>query len=172
MPLLFTSLAPVTPKVLLNTDIGDSGVIEHRRCNCLYDRIGCHQTLHTVRSSDKITGFGVTFWVADVCDVLETALPRRVGGRTGDYQLLEREAQASLPQYLLLANPDLPELDSERLVETFLTELSARKSYYGFMTAIWRRERAVQVRRRRPVPTATGKVLLFRRASRPEPSVS
>ena len=45
----------------------------------------------------------------------------------------------------------------------FLTELAARKTYYGFMTAILERERVLEVRRHTPVPSARGKLLPFLR---------
>ena len=166
-PLLFTSLAPVAPKFLLNTDIGDRGIVGSRRCDCLYDRLGCRQTIHDIRSSDKITGFGVTFWVADVCDVLDTALPSRLGGTPGDFQLLESDSEGSWPRYVLLVDPRLTNFTDDHLIRIFLEELSSRKSYYGFMTAIWKSERVIEVRRRRPVAAAQGKTPLFRRLSGP-----
>ena len=64
--LLLTSLRSASPKVLLNTDIGDRAVLETRRCGCLYDQLGCRLLLHTIRSSDKITELGVTFAVITV----------------------------------------------------------------------------------------------------------
>ena len=166
-PLLFTSLAPVAPTFLLNTDIGDRGIIGSRRCDCLYDRLGCRQTIHDIRSSDKITGFGVTFWVADVCEVLDTALPSRLGATPGDFQLLESDSESPWPRYILLADPRLTNFTSEHLLRVFLEELSRRKSYYGFMTAIWKSESVIEVRRKRPVAAAQGKTPLFRRLSGP-----
>ncbi len=164
-PLLFTSLAPITPKILLNTDIGDRGILGERRCQCLYDRLGCQQTIHHIRSADKITGFGVTFWVSDVHDVLETAIPRRLGGGPGDYQLVEYDSTEGLPVYSLVVHPRLPAITEESLTDLFLAELAQRKPYYGFMTSIWAREKVLNVLRRAPLATARGKVLPFHRLS-------
>ena len=171
-PLLFTSLAPITPKVLWNADIGDRGVLGSRRCDCLYDELGCRTTLHTIRSSDKITGFGVTFAAADVSDVLETVLPQRFGGASGDYQLVESDGEDALPRYLLLADPRVGDVEPERFVDAFLSALGRAKPYYGFMAAIWRRERAVRALLHAPLPTPQGKIPLFRRMARAELAAS
>ncbi|MCW5978535.1 MAG: hypothetical protein KIT09_10680 [Bryobacteraceae bacterium] len=165
--LLFTSLAPVTSKVILNTDIGDSGVVEYRRCDCLYDRAGCRQTIHTIRSADKLTEFGVTIWVADVYDVLENALPRRYRAAAGDFQLIETRTPAGLPRYVLLAHPRAVEIDEQTLAKVFLEELGRRKTYYGFMTSIWEREKVLEVRRQAPIATSRGKLLPFLRLTDP-----
>ncbi len=167
-PLLFTSLAPLTPKILINTDIGDRGILGSRRCNCLYDELGCRRTIHSIRSSDKITGFGVTFWAADVCDVLETALPRHVeSGAPGDFQLVECDSEGGLPRYILVAHPRLTDVTDEQLINVFLTELGKRKSYYGFMTSVWAREKVLEVLRRIPIATTGGKTPLFQRLADP-----
>jgi phenylacetate-coenzyme A ligase PaaK-like adenylate-forming protein len=160
---LFTSIAPLTPKVLINTDIGDRGYVGERRCDCLYDEVGCRQTIHSIRSSDKLTEFGVTIWVADVYQVLEDVLPKRLGGAAGDFQLIETRTETGLPSYVLLAHPRLGRLDERSLPKLFLSELSQLKSYYGFMTAIWEREAVLGVARRPPVATRRGKILPFLR---------
>lgn len=51
MPLYFTGFSQSTPKVLLNVDIGDCGVVQHKHCGCLFGRMGFHTHLLRVRSS-------------------------------------------------------------------------------------------------------------------------
>ena len=87
--LLVTALRPACPKVLLNTGIGDSAVMERRRCGCIFDELGYDLHLHTVRSFEKLTGEGATFLGVDVIHVLEEILPAEFGGSLADYQLLE-----------------------------------------------------------------------------------
>jgi hypothetical protein len=161
--LLLTSLHPASPKVLLNTDIGDRGVISRRECGCLYDQMGCHVCLHTIRSSDKITTFGVTFAVYDVGEVIEEALPRVFGGVLGDYQLVEMVGAGGQPHYALLVNPELGAVDDESIISGFLAELAKRREWYGAMTAVWARENLLEVRRRQPIRTPRGKRLPFYR---------
>lgn len=161
-PLLVTSLYPTTPKVLLNADIGDSGVLESRRCHCLFDQLGFVQHLHTIRSSHKMTGEGVTFLGPDLFHVLEDALPRRFGGGPTDYQLVEQEGGEGLARYRLLVNPALRALDERSVKEFFLAELARRRPPYPFMVEQWVRAVDLLVVRENPVLTARGKFLPFR----------
>jgi hypothetical protein len=159
--LLFTALRPACPKVLLNTDIGDTAVLERRTCDCLFDDLGYRLHLHTVRSSHKLTGEGVTFAGADVGRILEEILPRRFGGTVADYQLVEDQTPEGLPRYRLRVSPDVGPLDEAALVRTFLDALAGLQRPYGFMVEQWRTSAAVQVERGRPLPTSRGKVLPF-----------
>jgi phenylacetate-coenzyme A ligase PaaK-like adenylate-forming protein len=161
--LLFTSLRGVLPKVLLNVDIGDRAVIEQAPCDCAYGRLGCEVRLHTIRSSDKITEFGVTFAVQDVFHVLEDALPRRFGGEAGDYQLVEDRDANGLPRYTIVVDPRLSGIDAGDVPDTFLREMAKLERHYGFMAAVWAREKIITVRREAPLAGSSGKRLPFYR---------
>ena len=160
--LLVTALRPACPKVLLNTDIGDTAVLETRRCGCTFDDLGYLRHLHTVRSSHKLTGEGVTFLAADVVHVLEEVLPRRFGGALTDYQLVEEQTGQGLPRYTLLISPELGALDEGTVVTTFLGELGRLRRPYGFMANQWRETNVLHVERSRPTTTPRGKLLPFR----------
>lgn len=164
--LLLTSLRHASPKVLLNVDIGDRAVLETRRCDCLYDRLGCRLLLHTIRSSDKITELGVAFAVADVFHVLEEVFPRRFGGRAGDYQLVETMAPDGSARYTLRVNPELPGIIEHRLPAEFLSELGKLRDYYGHMVSVWQREDLIRTTRGLPLASSHGKVLPFYRGGR------
>jgi hypothetical protein len=162
-PLLLTALRPACPKVLINTEIGDSAVMETRRCGCLFDEVGYFQHLHTIRSFEKVTGFGVTFTGSDLFRVIEDVLPRRFGGGVTDYQLVERQDARGLPRYTLLVDPSVGTLDERAVAAAFLAELAKLRSHYRYMVNLWAQsDEILQVRRAPPVPTARGKVLPFR----------
>ena len=161
--LLFTSLRGVLPKVLLNVDIGDRAVIDRSRCDCAYGRLGCDVRLHTIRSSDKITEFGVTFAVQDVFHVLEHALPRRFGGAAGDYQLVEDRDADGLPRYTIVVDPRLSGINDGDVADTFLREMAGVERHYGFMAAVWARSKILTVRREAPLAGSSGKMLPFYR---------
>ena len=163
VPLLMTSLQRVTSKILLNTDIGDLAILDSRSCSCLYGQVGCSRVLHTIRSSDKITDFGVNFAVADVCQVLEAALPCRVGGTAGDYQLVEERHSSGLPSYNLRISPRLPDVDCEEVVRVFFEELSKPRTYYAYMVNTWRRAAVFKCFVGEPLATRAGKMLPFYR---------
>jgi hypothetical protein len=160
--LLLTALRPACPKVLLNTEIGDHAVLETRRCGCLFDEVGYFQHLHTIRSFEKLTGLGVTLVGGDLFHLLEEVLPKRFGGAVGDYQLVEAQDAHGLPRYTLRVSPEVGALDEMAVVATFLDELGKLRTEYRFMADLWARADILRVKRRRPLPTARGKVLPFR----------
>lgn len=160
--LLLTALRPSCPKVLLNTEVGDSAVVTWRDCRCLFGRLGYRQHLHTIRSFDKLTGVGLTFLGADLYQVMEEVLPARFGGSALDYQVVEQQDPRGLPRYRLLVSPEIGPVDEQRLSQTFLAELARRWSAYRWMTEVWSRAGVLEVRRQRPVATPTGKVFPFR----------
>jgi hypothetical protein len=160
-PLLLTGLLPTAPKILLNTDIGDTGVLETRPCRCLFEELGYHRHLHTIRSSHKVTGEGVTFLGTDVAHVLEAVLPRRFGGAVTDYQLLEEETAAGLTRYRLMVSPSLDILDEQVVADAFLGALARQRPAYRFMVQQWRGTGLLSVERQRPVTTPSGKLLAF-----------
>jgi hypothetical protein len=161
-PLLLSSLRPWAPKILLNTDIGDTGVLETRACGCLFEEIGYRRHLHTIRSSHKLTGEGVTFLGSDLAQVLEAVLPRRFGGAPTDYQLVAEADEAGVARYRLLVSPSVGALDERTVVETFLGALARQRSPYPFMVEQWRRGGVLTVVRQRPQRTPGGKLLPVR----------
>jgi hypothetical protein len=160
--LLLTALRPSCPKVLFNTEIGDHAVVTSRRCGCLFDEVGYHQHLHTIRSFDKLTGVGLTFIGADLYQLMEEILPRRFGGSALDYQIVEQQDARGLPRYKLLVSPDVGPIDEQRVCQTFLKELAKRWVAYRWMTEIWSQSDVLEVKRERPVTTPAGKVFPFR----------
>jgi hypothetical protein len=160
--LLLTSLRPAAPKILLNTEIGDYGVLEERDCGCAFDDVGYRTHLHTIRSFEKVTGEGMTFLAADLTHVLERALPRRFGGTVTDYQLVEHEDARGLARYSLLVSPEVGTADDGALATAFFEELGKLKVQYPFMVSLWARADLLRVVRQRPLQSARGKTLPFR----------
>jgi hypothetical protein len=160
--LLVTSLRPTARKVLLNTDIGDYGRIETRRCDCRFDRLGYHARLSAIRTSQKLTGEGMTILGSDLYRLLENVLPRRFGGTVGDYQVVERQGERGLPSYQLLVSPRLGPVDEHAVVQEFLDGLRTLRPPYRFMVDQWSQAGAVKVCRRQPLESGRGKVPPFR----------
>ncbi|HXJ82848.1 MAG TPA: hypothetical protein VMS64_29690 [Candidatus Methylomirabilis sp.] len=156
--ILLTGLLRAGPKVLLNTDIGDVGRIERRPCDCLLGRLGYDLHLSEIRSLQKLTGDGATFLGPDLYPLLEDVLPRRFGGVTGDYQLLESQDSQGVVRYLLLVNPGIGPVAERELAEAFFDGLKALRPVYGFMVDQWRRGGYLEVRRERPWVSERGKI--------------
>ena len=55
-----TSLLPATPKIMLNVQLDDYGLIEERHCGCPLESFGYTTHLRQIRSYSKLTGAGVT----------------------------------------------------------------------------------------------------------------
>ncbi len=159
--LLMTGLRSACPKIMLNTEIGDYGVLETRRCDCLLGELGYDRHIHSIRSFDKFSGEGVTFIGADLQLLLEKSLPGRFGGNVGDYQLLEEQDTRGLPRYTLVVDPRVGPLDEEALCRTVLEELGRINGTYRLMVQVWKQADFLRVSRRSPVQTGRGKILTY-----------
>lgn len=154
---LFTSLLPTAPKVLLNVESGDYGMMEERTCDCGLGAVGLRTHVAEIRSFEKLSGEGVTFVQTDLLRILEHTLPARFGGTSTDYQILEVEGSDAITRLLLVISPRIGAIDEEHARRVFLDELGQD----GLSAAIWQRLDTVQVRRQWPEPTRAGKILPF-----------
>ena len=89
-----TTLLPFTPRLFVNVDIGDTGVVEPIRCDCLLSELGFDLQVSEIAAAGKLTAQGVTVAADDLVRLLEESLPARFGGHSGDYQLIETEGNA------------------------------------------------------------------------------
>ena len=157
--LFVTSLRASGPLVMLNLSMGDEALLRSRACGCPLERIGWTTHVSRVRSPEKLTAAGMTFYDADVVRILEHLLPHRFGGGPTDYQLVEDEAADGQPVVRLLVRPAVGPLDAAAVAETFLAAIGRGSGAERVMGAVWRDAKLLQVERREPFTTATGKVL-------------
>jgi hypothetical protein len=158
---LFTSLLASAPKILLNVESGDYGMIERRSCGCQLGAWGLTTHLEQIRSFEKLSGEGMTFVQTDLVRVLEETLPAHFGGTSADYQVLEEEGQHGILKLLLVVSPRVGPVDEDRVRHTFLEELGRDGGVGRRKAEVWRRAETVQVRRQWPVATKAGKILPF-----------
>jgi len=132
--LLFTTVLPCAPMILVNVEMDDAGELGEVRCDCPLARMGLTQQIDQIYSYGKLTGHGTSLLAGDVLAILETRLPARFGGVSGDYQLVEREG-ANQTEYELRISPRTG-VRSEAAVRTyFLDEVS--RLWTGSLTARW-----------------------------------
>jgi hypothetical protein len=157
--LLVSSLRPTAPLILLNVSLGDEGELGQRACGCPLEPVGWTRHLHTVRSFEKLTAWGMTFLDTDVIHVLEEVLPRRFGGGPTHYQLVEDETAAGQPRVRLLVHPAVGPLDADAVAEAFLTGIGGGTEGERLMELQWRQAGVLRVERQAPYTTSVGKIL-------------
>jgi hypothetical protein len=157
--LLFSSLRATTRLVLLNVSLGDQAVLEDRTCGCALEALGWTTHLRDVRSYEKLTAAGMTFLDADVLRVLEEVLPARFGGASGDYQLLEDEAEDGQPRLRLLVSPAVGPVDLDAVADAFLAAIGRGSGAERVMGLAWRAVGFLRVEQRPPERTPAGKIL-------------
>jgi len=156
--LQLTTLLPSCPKILLNVEIDDYGMLVERNCGCPLQEFGYNQHLHTIRSFDKITSAGMQFLASDLISLVEEVLPARFGGHPTDYQF-EEEQMDGLPKVSIIISPRVGQVNEPKVIDTVLRDLRVQKGGYEMMADHWRQGRTLQVVRREPYHTYTGKIL-------------
>jgi hypothetical protein len=156
--LFFTSLQPTTPKIALNLESGDYAAVERRDCGCWLSSVGLDLHLHTIRSHEKLTSEGVTFFGEELVRVIERLLPERFGGGPTDYQLVEEEREGTT-KLTLLVSPRLGDVADEDVAATVLDALGRNGYGQAQMAELLRGAQTLEVRRAEPHVTAANKVL-------------
>ena len=164
---LMTSFLVSGPKVLLNVESGDYGVVEKRSCGCLFGELGLETHLRQIRSFEKLTTEGMTFAKTDLLRILEDVLPARFGGASTDYQLVEETREGGLAQLVLIVSPRVGAVDEVMVQRTFFDELRHGGWSERLMAGMWERAGALIVRRQEPIMTKAGKILPFHVTRRP-----
>jgi hypothetical protein len=155
--LLFTTLVPFSPFVVINLEMDDHGLIGSATCDCSLARIGLTTTIENIFSFGKMTGMGVTLLGTQLVDLLERRLPAMFGGAPGDYQLLESE-EAGQYRVTLRISPRVGLKSVPQATETFLKTVDG---LYGgrVTTRVWGHAGALRVEIAEPIATSSGKVL-------------
>jgi hypothetical protein len=157
--LMVSSLRNTAPYLLLNVSLGDQAVIADRACGCPLERQGWSLHLRDVRSFEKLTAGGMTFLDVDLVRVLEEVLPRRFGGGSTDYQLVEDENESGRPILRLLVHPRVGSVDSDAVIGAFLDAIGVGFGAERVMGLAWRNTKVLRIERRAPLRTRAGKIL-------------
>lgn len=158
--ILLTSLLRSAPVIMLNVSMGDQADLAERECGCPMEGFGWHTHISRVRSFEKLTAGGIQFLDVDVIRVLEEVLPARFGGTPMDFQLVEdSDDGGARPNVRLLVHPDVGPLDPAVVSNVFLTAIGGGDSGERLMELQWRYGGVLQVERRAPIRTGSGKIL-------------
>jgi hypothetical protein len=112
--------------------------------------------IRDIFSFGKMTGHGMTLLGTELVRLLEHVLPGRLGGRPGDFQLIEHERSAQTAVQLRVS-PRVTGSSPEKIRECFLEEI--RLVYGGSLAGrVWRHAEAVEVVMAEPYVTTSGKI--------------
>ena len=156
--LSITTLLAASPKLLINAEIDDYGVLDEHRCGCGFERLGLARHLHTIRSFEKLTSEGMSFLGSDLLRLVEEVLPQRFGGDATRYQLVEDECDG-LPAVELRIDPAVGALDAQAVLATALASLAAISPAHRMMAESWQSAGTLRVVRAAPLATAAAKIL-------------
>jgi hypothetical protein len=155
----FTTLLPSAPKLVINVESDDYGVVEERACGCPVEAIGLPRHVRGIRSFRKLTGEGVTLVGTDMIRILEEVLPGRFGGGPTDYQLREEEDERGLTVLSLLVSPQIGPVEDGAVREAVFRALGHLGPASDLARATWQAARSLRVRREAPVWTGHGKLM-------------
>jgi hypothetical protein len=156
--LFYTTLLPSCPKLMLNVESDDYGVVAERPCGCPFGELGFRQHLHGIRSYDKLTSEAMSFLGSELIALVEEVLPARFGGSATDYQLVEEEVEG-LPKIDVVVSLRIGAVDERQVVEAVLEALGSDRPAHRMMAELWRGAGALRVVRREPYTTGAAKVL-------------
>lgn len=151
--LLFTTLHPLNPRLLINAEMDDSGTLAPAACDCALSRAGFRTRVSNIYSFGKLTGHGTTLVGGDILRILEVVLPAKFGGTPADYQLVEEDSGITLH-----VHPRLTQVSLDAVKQTFLQEIE--RLFGGSLTVReWRHAGTLRVVAALPIRTRAGKTL-------------
>jgi hypothetical protein len=151
-----TTLRCETPKIMLNVDSGDYGMVSRRRCGCALEDLGLGVHVYGIRNYEKLTTRGMHIPGAAILELVEDVLPRLHGGASTSYQFVE-EADAAESHIAIVVSRSVPNLDEEALLRDVRAFLARKSKGQRMMMDIWEQGKDLRVVRAEPHTTSTGK---------------
>ena len=156
-PFYVTQLMDSCPRVLINVEIGDAGVVSTRQCGCLWGKLGFTTHLADVRSYRRSTAEGLSLPYTELTRIVEDVLPARFGGSVLHYQWAEEDMQDGMTRLQLRVDPQLGPLDVEVVRRAVLDALHERKNEHSFFAQMMDKAGTIQLVREPPRVSANGK---------------
>jgi hypothetical protein len=172
--LCWTSLALEAPRVMVNVENDDYGTVDRAGCGCALAELGLTRTVGHVRGISKVVAAGISVEGHLFDELVEEALPARLGGGPGDFQFVEVDGDAGTTVELL-AHPRLGPIDEAAALDAVRAALSGSDNG-RLADEVWSGGTPIRLERRPPITTKAGKVLSFERLgttnTRPTPTTS
>jgi hypothetical protein len=155
----FTSFIDYAPKIMINVEIGDTGIVQKNRCGCLLDEIGFDTHLLRVQSLSRVTSEGTATCYRELLHIIEDVLPAKYGGTSIDYQWVEVEDNSSLTRLLLRVAPHIGPVKEADIVNDILAELRQIDMAHRIYSEIWHQAGTIRIVRQNPHHTSAGKIV-------------
>lgn len=165
-----TSLLLTTPRILINAEMDDYGIVEERDCGCPLGELGYRWHVREIHSYRKLTGEGVSLVGGELIDIIERLLPARFGGSALDYQIMEEEDQQGFTRLSLLVSPRVQIADESQVIPAVMTELRRSSDMADSARNVWSQTNTLQLKRQDPVWTGRGKLMPLYLVNRHRPS--
>jgi hypothetical protein len=162
----FTSLFASAPKIMMNVELDDYGILDQRDCGCPMQRAGFPDHVRDIYSFRKLTGEGMTLVGSTMLKVLEEILPEKFGGSALDYQLVEEEDENGFTRLTIVISPAVGELDENDVIDVVLDEISRDSFGADLARTMWREAGTLRIKRDDPTWSTLGKLLSLRPAKR------
>ncbi|MGB5661595.1 MAG: hypothetical protein WBO54_19155 [Thermoanaerobaculia bacterium] len=159
---LFTTLLPTAPKLFINFEGDDYGLLEERSCGCPWEGYGFTLHARNIRSYRKLTTEGMTMVGSDMEKILEDELPERFGGSALDYQMIEEEDVDGLTRLTVIIDPAVPISDDQEVLSYLHDRLGQLKGGWQLVETIWRQAGTLRIRREKPGWTDAAKLMPLR----------
>ena len=153
----YTTLMLDGPRIVINVESDDFGVVEERSCGCELDQLGFNLHLHTIRSFEKLTSEGTSFLGERLVALVDEVLPARFGGKATDYQLVESERDG-VPRIEVVVSPRIGAIEEEDVGKAILAFLRHQGGAHEVMADTWQASETLEVVRREPLMTSGGKI--------------
>ncbi len=155
-PLLFTALLPTTPKLLLNTDLGDSARLARRPCACAFGLAGMDVQVSAVSPTSKLTGEGMSVLLTELDEVVGRMVAE-LGGSPDHFQFRRMQEEAGLERLTIVLHPELGAASAQAFRDAVLDRLSALGPRCRLAVELWRAAGYLDVVREAPRVTAGAK---------------
>jgi hypothetical protein len=148
-----TTLLPTSTNIFINLELDDYGIVETRKCGCLFESLGLTRHVRQIRSFRKLTGEGVSLVGSDMARVLEEVLPGVFGGSPLDYQLVEEEDERGFTRLTIVVSPRVSLPADAVVIATILKALSEGDASADYARLAWQQAGTFRVARREPTTT-------------------
>lgn len=157
-PLLFTSLLPSAGKILLNADLGDTGILSSIACDCVLGKAGLLSGISNVQSRLRHTSEGMSLLIAELESIVNN-LVLRAGGSPSDCLIHERishdvapsESAASFSQITITIDPRVRLAGDDRFLVEVYNELRVRGEGWKIVAETWSQAGTIRLVRGAPV---------------------